>query len=155
MLKKHFPKQQLQPVSNHQQFFIRFTLAVLIDLTVLNLFNEYWIYVSIDSFSISLLAAILLQVLLRVTIAIEHRIALYFKPKDGLHPKILRILSSWFVLFSSKIIILEAINIAFGEDVLFTGPVHGLVAFIIVVITILITEQFFIWINKSLAIERA
>jgi len=47
-----------------QQLFIRYFTAILIDLTVLNLFDEYWEYVEIDSFTISLLAALLLQVLL-------------------------------------------------------------------------------------------
>jgi len=31
--------------SKRQQLFIRYTLAVLVDLTVLNLFNEYWDFV--------------------------------------------------------------------------------------------------------------
>ncbi len=65
--------------SRRQQIFLSFTFAVLVDLTVLNLFNEYWNYVFIEYFSISLLAALLLQSLLRVTISIEHRVASYFK----------------------------------------------------------------------------
>lgn len=153
MIKKYFPKEQLDPVCNHQRTFISYVLAILIDLTVLNLFNEHWSYVAIESFSISLLAAILLQVLLRVTIAIEHRIAVYFKAKAGIRAKISRILSTWFVLFSSKIIILEAINLAFGDQVLFSGPIHGLVAFVIVVITILIAEQLIGWLYRSLAMN--
>ena len=80
--------------SKHQQLFIRYTLAVLVDLTVLNLFNEYWSFVYIEFFSISLLTAILLQFLLQVTIAIEHRVAGYFKTKTGLRAKVLRGLST-------------------------------------------------------------
>ncbi len=47
--------------SKRQQLFIRYTLAVLVDLTVLNLFNEYWNFVYIEFFTISLLTAVLLQ----------------------------------------------------------------------------------------------
>ena len=52
--------------SRRQHLFFKYTFYVLIDLTVLNLFNEFWDYVSIEFFSISLLTALLLQVLLQV-----------------------------------------------------------------------------------------
>ncbi|MCH8946031.1 MAG: hypothetical protein IH789_00190, partial [Acidobacteria bacterium] len=107
--------------SKRQQLFTRYTLAVLVDLTVLNLFNEYWDFVYIEYFTISLLTAVLLQFLLQVTIAIEHRVAGYFKSKTGLGAKVLRGLSIWAILIASKLVILEAINFAFGESVKFSG----------------------------------
>jgi hypothetical protein len=137
--------------SKKQQLFVRYTLFVLIDLVVLNLFNEFWIHVYIEHFSISLLTALLLQLLLQATIAIEHRVANIFKGSDGLKAKIGRGLSTWAILFVSKLMILEAINQAFGESVLFGGPAHGLVAFIIVIIAIIMSEQLFLRIYKSLS----
>lgn len=136
--------------SRRQKIFLSFTFAVLVDLTVLNLFDQFWDYVYIEHFSISLLAALLLQSLLRVTISIEHRVASYFKKQSGLKARILRGLSTWGILFGSKLVILEAINIAFGDEVLFTGPIHGLIAFIVVIIAIIIAEQIFIKIYRSL-----
>ena len=56
--------------SRRQRIFLSFTFAVLVDLAVLNLFDQFWDYVYIEYFSISLLAALLLQSLLRVTIHI-------------------------------------------------------------------------------------
>ncbi len=141
MTKKIFPKTSGTLRSNHQQVFIKYTLAILVDLTVLGLFNEYWKHVIIDSFSIALLASVLLQALLKVTLIIEHRIAHFFKSKAGLGAKILRLLSTWIVLFVSKLLILEAISFSFGDHVQFVGPVHGLVSFIVVVVAILIAEQ--------------
>ena len=117
-----------------------YTLAVLVDLTVLNLFEEYWSYVTIQSFTISLAAAILLQVLLKLSIAAEHRIANYFKSKKGVSPKVLRGLSTYVILVGSKIIMLEAINLMFGDKVVFTGPLNGVVAFFAVIFIILIAE---------------
>jgi len=136
--------------SRRQQLFFKYVFFVLIDLTVLNLFNEYWDNVYIEQFSISLLVALLLQILLQLTIAIEHRVANFFKGKATLKAKILRALSTWAILFSSKLIILEAINISFGNSVLFNGPVHGLVAFIVVVVVIIIAEQIFSWVYRLL-----
>ena len=39
--------------STHQQMFVRYFTAILIDLTVLNFFDEYWEHVKIESFTIS------------------------------------------------------------------------------------------------------
>ncbi len=136
--------------TKHQQLFFRHTFMVFVDLTVLNLFNQFWDYVFIESFLISLLAAVLLQVMLKLTIAIEHYAAGYFKDKPGLKPKILRGLSAWAILFVSKLVILELINLSFGKSVLFSGPVHGLVAFLIVVMAIILTEQAFSRLYQSL-----
>lgn len=136
--------------SRRQQLFFKYSYFVLIDLTVLNLFNEFWDLVFIELFSVSFLAALLLQVLLQATIAIEHRVAGYFKEKTGLQAKIFRGLSTWAILFFSKLIILELINFSFGDSVLFSGPVNGLVSFIAVVITIIVTEQVFLKLYKLL-----
>ena len=123
-----------------QRFFVGYTLAVLVDLTVLNLFNEFWQYITVESFSISLLVAILLQLLLKLTIAAEHAIANYFKDKPGKAPKFYRAFCTWLILFGSKFVMLEAINLVFGDRINFTGPVDGIVAFFALVFGILIAE---------------
>jgi hypothetical protein len=66
-----------QVPSTRQRLFIRYFAAVLVDLVVLNLFVEYWRHVVIDSFTISLLCAILLQVLVKATIVVEQRVAAF------------------------------------------------------------------------------
>jgi len=138
-------------ILNRQRLFIKYVLAILVDLTVLNLFDQYWDHVHIESFSVSLLAAALLQFLLQLTIALEHKVAEYFKKKDGLKHRIARGLSTWAILFISKLVILQAINFSFGDSVLFTGRVHGLVAFIIVIIAMVIAEQSVTKIYRALA----
>ena len=67
--------------TSRQRLFAWYLTAILIDLTVLNLFVEFSTWVTIHSFSVSLLAAIVLQAFLKLAIAIEHRVAAYFKPK--------------------------------------------------------------------------
>ncbi|KOO15600.1 hypothetical protein AKJ18_05475 [Vibrio xuii] len=123
-----------------QRLFVGYTLAVLVDLTVLNFFDEYWDFVNIESFTISFAAAILLQLLLKLSINAEHRIADYFKSKPGTAPKIYRGLSSYVILVGSKFVMLEAINLMFGDKVSFSGPLNGVVAFFAVVFTILVAE---------------
>ena len=106
MSNQFLPKNQSEARSKHQQLFIKYTLAILIDLTVLNLFSEYWDSVLIDTFTTSLLAAILLQLLFQVTIVVEHHIVDYFKSKSGTGARVLGLLSTWIALFIFKLIIL-------------------------------------------------
>lgn len=140
MSKQSNPSKIVEPYNKKQKLYFRYFTAILIDLTVLNLFDEYWDLVQINSFTISLLTAILLQILLVITLKIEHRIGDYFKSKEGTIAKILRYFSAWLVLFGSKFVILEAIDFAFGDKVLFKGPFHGIIAFIVVVVVMLLTE---------------
>ncbi len=127
--------------SNSQRLYNRYLLAVLIDMTVLNLCDEYWAWVSITSFTVSLLAAILLQVLLKVTLALEHWVAGFFKGRSGGLATGLRYFSAWLILFGSKFVMLGAVDFAFGDSVAFHGPVHGVVAFIGVVVLMLAAEE--------------
>lgn len=137
--------------STRQQLYLRYFTAILIDLTVLNLFDEYWNLVTLDSFTISMLAAILLQVLLKLTLAIEHRIAHFFHGKPGIGARLLRGLSAWLVLFGSKFAMLAAINVAFGPDVVLGGPYHGVVAFIVLVVTMLVAEELIVRFYRRLS----
>ncbi|WP_295890725.1 hypothetical protein [uncultured Vibrio sp.] len=123
-----------------QRLFVGYTLAVLVDLTVLNFFDEYWSYVNIESFTVSFAAALLLQLLLKLSISAEHKLADYFKSKPGTTPKVYRGVSTYIILVGSKFVMLEAINILFGDKVSFTGPLNGVVAFFAVVFVILISE---------------
>ena len=138
-------------ISSRQQFFLRYFTAVLVDLVVLNLFVEYWDKVHIDSFSISLLAAVLLQVLLQLTLKLEHGVAGYFKSKTGAVFKFLRYFTAWLILFGSKFVILYALHVAFGDAVQFSGPAHGVVAFIAVIVAMLAVEELILRFYRRLA----
>jgi len=127
--------------TDSQRLFVRYFTAILIDLLVLNLFVEYSKKVSVDSFTTSLLAAVLLQILLKVTIAIEHRVAAYFNAKPGGFMKFMRYFCAWLVLFGSKFVILEALSFAFGDKVRFEGRFNGILTLIVVVVVMLVAEE--------------
>ena len=134
-----------------QRLYNRYLTATLIDLAVLNLFDEYWKHVSIQSFTVSIVAAILLQVLLKATLALEHRVATYFNSKSGGAARFMRFFSAWLILFGSKFVMLGAIELALGDAVFFGGPMHGVVAFIVVVIAIVAAEEIAVRIYRRLA----
>lgn len=129
------------PPTNHQRLFVRYFTGILIDLVVLNLFVEYSGHVNIDSFTVSLLAVLLLQVLLKMTIALEHRLAKYFNAKEARWARIMRFVSAWAVLFGSKFVILETVDVAFGNRVVFSGSFNGLVWLMLVLVVMIIAEE--------------
>jgi hypothetical protein len=126
--------------SPRQRGLFRYLTATLVDLVVLGLFAQHWDQVRVGSFTIMLLAAALLQLLLKVTLAVEHRFAAFFSARPGGFAKFMRFFSAWVVLFGSKFAILEALTFAFGEGLHFAGPFHGIVALIVVVVAMLVVE---------------
>ena len=133
-----------------QRVFLRYLTATLVDLVVLGLFAEYWEYVNVKSFTVMLLAAALLQLLLKLTIALEHRVAAYFKAKPGGFAKFMRFFTAWLILFGSKFVILEAVVLTFGDRLSFGGPFHGVVALIVVVVVMLVVEAVLVKVYRSL-----
>ena len=136
-------------ITDKQHIFIRYIIFILVDLVVLGLFNEFWSFIYIESFSIALLTATLLQLLLQAAIKAEHFVSSFIKT-EGKKARVIRLFSAWIVIFISKIIILEAINYFFGDSVVFSGPIGGLVAFIIVVTVLIIVEQIVAMVYRKL-----
>jgi hypothetical protein len=127
--------------TDRQRLFLRYFLGVLIDVVILNLFDEYSDGVFVESFTLSLLAAVLMQALLKATIALEHYVAEYFNARRGPIMKFMRFFGAWLVLFASKFVILESLSFVFGDRVRFEGIMHGLVPLIIVVVVMVVTEE--------------
>ena len=119
---------------------MRYLTATLVDLVVLGLFAEYWEHVSVDSFTIMMLAAVVLQILLKLTIVLEHKVANFFNARPGGFNKFMRFFTAWLILFGSKFVILEALALAFADRLRFGGPFHGIVALIVVVVVMLVVE---------------
>ncbi len=128
--------------SGKQRMFLRYYTGFLMDLVVLNLFAEYWDLVAVDTFTTSLLAAVLLQVLLKATIWLEHKAMDYFNARGGggLNT-FLKYFVAWLILFGSKFVILEALTFAFGDKVRFEGRFNGILTLIVVVVVMLVAEE--------------
>ena len=137
--------------SDRQRLFLLYFVGALIDLVVLGLFDQFSDKVYVDSFSTMALAAVLLQLLLKATIAVEHWVASHFKSRPGGWMKFLRFFCAWLVLFGSKFVILEALSFVFSDSVKFEGVLHGIVWLIIVVITMVIVEELVVRFYRKLA----
>jgi hypothetical protein len=138
--------------SAKQRAFIRYFTATLVDLVVLGLFVEYWpTHVSASSFTVMLLAAVVLQILLKLTIMVEHKVAAYYNARPGGFNKFMRWFTAWLILFGSKFVILEALALAFSDNLKFGGPFHGIVALIVVVVAMLAVEVIIVKFYRSLS----
>ena len=110
-------QQTLFAISQRQRRFASWVTDVLVYIVVLNLFVEFSDAVVIDSFWISILTAVLLKAMLDVIIGFEHRVAAFFDAHEGTTWKAGKFLSAWVILFVSKFLILEAVDIVFGDEV--------------------------------------
>ena len=131
------PQSELVSITRAQHVYADWMTAVLVYTVILNLFVEHSSAFVIDSFTISVLTAIVLKALLAVIVRFEHRVAAFFRPKQGLVYRVLGIVSTIAILFFSKFIILEIIDIIFREHV----EIKGFIPMVALIITLLIGEQ--------------
>jgi hypothetical protein len=104
-------------ITKPQARFVSWVSEVLVDIVVLNLFVEYVHTIVIDSFTISVLTALLMKLAIDAVKGLEHRVASYFRTKQGLVWRALGLISVFSILFLSKFAILELVNIVFGDHV--------------------------------------
>ena len=104
-------------VRHRQHGFSAIVIGVLVNICILNLFVEHVEEVVIDSFSISMLTAILLSVMVWTVSGFEHRVSGWFRRHDGRGWKLAGFLAVWGILFISKFLILEVVDFVFGDHV--------------------------------------
>ena len=126
--------------------FISWTSEVLVDIVVLNLFVEYVHTIVIDSFTISILTAVLLKLMIDAVKGLEQRVSAYFGAKDGAVWRALGLLAVFSILFFSKFVILEAVNLVFGDHV----ELGRLIEIIPLILTMLIASALLQLVYKSL-----
>jgi hypothetical protein len=111
------PDSALVGISRRQALFADWMTDVLVYIVVLNLFVEYADAIVIDSFTISILTAILLKAMLDRLVGLEHRVRAYFSAKEGTIFRVLSVVAVLSILFFGKLLILEVVNFVFGDHV--------------------------------------
>jgi FlaA1/EpsC-like NDP-sugar epimerase len=125
---------EIAPPNKKQLVFFSWTKDVLIYIIVLNLFVEYHPKIIIDSFTISIFTAILLKILLEIILKLEHQVVAIFEGR-----KVFQIFFAWLILFGSKFLILEIVDIIFGEHV----ELGKFLDVIVLVIVLMVTREVF------------
>lgn len=140
---------QYSTITRNQRRFASWMTDVLIYTVVLNLFVEYFDAIVIDSFTISLFTAVLLKFLLDILTGVEHRVKVWFAQKEGTAWNVLGTLSLLGILFISKFVILEVVDIVFGDHVELGKFVHV----VALVITLIAARMGMRWLYEKLGSE--
>ena len=94
---------------------------VFVYVVVLNLFVEYLPQVLSETFTLSLLTAVLLKGVLEVVVAAKNRVKARFREASTPIGKVVAAVMLWVVLFGSKFLVLEAVDLVFGDRVSLGG----------------------------------
>jgi hypothetical protein len=90
-------------------------------VVVLNLFIEYLPHVISETFTLSLLTAVLLKGVLELVIAVKDRAKARFRAASTAGGKVAAGFVLWLVLVGSKFLVLEAVDLVFGARVTLGG----------------------------------
>jgi len=94
---------------------------VFVYVVVLNLFVEFVPQVLTESFTLSLLTAVLLKCVLEIVVVVKIRVKERFRRATTPVEKVVAGFLLWAVLFGSKFVVLEAVDIVFGSRVSLGG----------------------------------
>ncbi len=94
---------------------------VFVYVVVLNLFVEYFPQVVSETFTLSLLTAILLKGVLEVVVAVKNRVKARFRAASTQFGKVVVAFMLWLVLFGSKFVVLELVHLVFRDSVRLGG----------------------------------
>jgi hypothetical protein len=132
-----------------QTRYADWSIDILVYAIVLNLFDEYVHGVLIDSFTISLLTAILLKVMLVLLSKVEEPVSEYFLSKGTAAAKAIGTVVVLAILLGGKLLILEVVNLVFGDDV----DLGHFVEVIALIITMMVARRLMDWLFDRLGTD--
>ena len=132
--------------TRRQRVFAENVLNVLVNIVVLNLFVEISAAVVIDSFWISLLTALLLTAMIGLLSKVEARVHHFFFETHSW--RVAGVISIWLILFGGKFVMLEIVNIVFGDRV----ELGHLLEVILIVVAMMVAFQLMKWVYDRLGV---
>ena len=126
-------------ITSRQRTFASWTSDVLIYTVVLNLFVQYRPSVIVESFTISILTAVLFKVLLDLVMGLEGRVHAFFSAKEGAIYRVMGSISLFVVLFFGKLLVLQAVHLVFGDAV----ELGSLAQEVVLILSLMITREVF------------
>lgn len=137
-------------VDGAQLLFLGVMSSVLVNIVVLNLFVEFSDNVTIDSFTISIFTAILLTAMLFLISRFEHRIShFFFEQHTGRAWKIAGVVAVWAILFGSKFVILEVVDVVFGDHVELGKLIEVILIVVVMLASKALVAKVFDWLGPS------
>jgi hypothetical protein len=110
---------------------------LLVYVVVLNLFIEYAPQVLSESFTLSLLTAVLLKVVLEAVVAVKDRVKGRLRRASTVPARVVAALGLWLLLAGSKFVVLGAVNLVFGDAV----DLGGFVSVTLLVVVLMLARS--------------
>ncbi|WP_062526403.1 hypothetical protein [Demequina rhizosphaerae] len=122
-------KQSERPASRRRWPAAEDVVDVFVYVVVLNLAAEYFPQVVTESFSVSILTAVMLKLVLEVVLRVKNRVKARRRRASGMAGRVIGGLSLWVVLAGSKFVVLTLEDLLFGDLVELGGffAVTGLI----------------------------
>ena len=117
----HVPDQDDGAADQLQPRIAAAVVDVFVYVVVLNLFVEYLPQVISETFTLSLLTAVLLKGVLEIVVAAKSRVKARFRQASTPMGKVVAAVLLWVVLFGSKFLVLEVVALVFRDRVSLGG----------------------------------
>jgi hypothetical protein len=138
-------------VNAKQELFRDWTRGTLLYAVVMGFFNDYTDLLSVDSFSILFLAAVVMQALTFATLSLKKRTAARFRSRPGKTNVVGLALSIWAIMFFSKFVFLWVLDVIFGTSV----EVSGFVGLVLIIAAMLVIDWALELVDRRLADDAA
>ncbi len=120
-----------------QDLFREIVLGTLIYSVVLGFFNDHSSLVTSRSYGITFLVATVLEILTYLSLSLERYVTSWFKKREGKVYKYAHVFSVWVILFLSKFIFLEVLDLLFKTSIY----IKGFVGILVVVLVMVVAKQ--------------
>jgi hypothetical protein len=112
-------------------------IDVFVYVVVLNLFVEYFPQVLSETFTLSLLTAVLLKCVLEIVVAAKTRVRARLRAASTPIGQVAAAIALWVVLFGSKFLVLEIVDLVFGDRV----SLGGFFSVTLLILTLLLSRE--------------
>lgn len=133
-----------------QQLFVDNVLGILVYAVVLGFYDDYTDLVDVTSASTVFLAAIVLQALTWGTFQVKDAVVARLRGPSAGH-RVAMALGVWLVMFTSKFVFVEVVDLLFGDDV----RLSSFWAVLAVVATVTVVGGALTWVHRRLGTEPA
>lgn len=114
-------KSRITETSDRQVIFREMVVGTLLYTVVLGFFDDYSDILTVKNYSIILAAALVLQLLTYATFSLKGGVVGYLRKRAGRLTKLQIVFAVWLIMFLSKFVFIEVIDIIFGHSVDISG----------------------------------
>lgn len=123
--------------NSRQKLFQEMVLGVLLYTVVLGFFNDYTDILDTDTYSVTFVVAVVMQILTYLTFALKDQAVKKFNKNGATERKFALAFVIWLIMFFSKFVFLGVISVIFSDDV----EISGFVGLLLIIACLTIAQK--------------